>query len=1318
MSFAASPSMKRKNATILPLCTWAALFVLFFAASPRLTAQTSSAGVVLGAVTDASGAVVPGVEVALTNLATSNTTHQTTNDKGQYLFSQVAPGNYTLTFTADRFRAVTLQNVTVEVNKSFTGNMQMQLGPTSQTVEVRATAQAELQTTDAQVGDVVSGQELERLPTLAHNALQLRQLQPGVTPGGSDTGGSVTGARSDQNTITLDGVDISDSIIGGQGSPEIEGQPANIENIQEFRTGVTNSNVTFTRSAGGETSLISRSGSNSFHGDAYWYHQNSALNANTWDNNSVGIDRPELKDNRVGVSIGGPIIKDKTFFFSNYEVHRLPQVSTETALIPTPTLRQGILQFADASGNTVQYPLATSTLCGPSGGTPCDPRSLGISPSIAALWALMPPTGNDSQVGDGLNTTGFRYSVSDPVKDDQISFRLDHNFTDKLHFIGRYFYDRDLEPLPQFDIVDGHPSQVGNVPDRNDGAYGGLDYQISSNMTNSFRFAWIRSRSDVIGESGNQSAALLNIPGTGTGNSGVPFASLQPAVAFLNTPIDNGQISRTQLLNGITKQISDNLFWNKGAHTLTAGVDIHFLPFLLSHTDTNNATTSPVALMDATSSEQTGSLPVPAANTPPTCGGAITTNCLAAADVAEWDSLYLGALGIVNNVNVSGVRDGSLNALPLGTGINSNTTQHFVDFYFQDTWRMKPSLTLTYGIGYGWQTSAKEAHGTQSLLANHDAGDVLINSAQYISQKESAAEQGSIFNPTLSYLPIHDTGRSDLFNTDYGDWAPRVSVAWNPSYDSGILGRLLGHGKTVVRGGFGISYDRTNIVTDVIPSLLGVGFANTFISSQPLCNASGTPGTACNPAGTDPGSSSFRIGQDGTVPLPTVTSTTSPIILPPLGATDAIGIDPTNYKVGRNYMLDFTIQREIPGNMILETGYIGRLGRDLPSGLDLDAAAYMFKDTTTGTAFPPGQTFAQAFDNVGCFLRGEGGQKIGSFTCPSSLQDQPWFENQLPGLGALVGPGVSSTQAMAALLGNQFVNADVFTTFFEMDAAFRPALGLPSYSNLQLFAANLLETSIGFSNYNAFFATLHKRTSHGLEFSLNYTLSKSLDQQGQVQNNAARLSTPFDPDLQYGPSLFDHPQVFNATYDYELPFGSGRQFSSSSGVINKIIGGWYTAGIFTASDGTPVDVTQGGNFGSALTAGETGSVGDIRTASVSTGVHSGANGSINFFSNPTQAAASFRAPLLSVDGRTGEANPLYGLGFWNFDMRLGKVTSIAEGIKIEFSADAFNLFNNVNFATPTLNVAAPAFGVISQTQTLTNHTSSARYMQLGLRVEF
>ena len=1311
----------------IALCAAAgALFVALFLFGMRGNAQTSSSGVVLGTVTDASGAVLPGVEVDLTNTATNITVKQVTNGSGQYVFPVVAPGTYHMVFKNDRFRTASLNNVVVEVNKSFTANMQMQVGEVSQTVEVQATAQAELQTTDAQVGDVVSGAELQHLPTLTRNALELRQLQPTATPGGFDTGGTVAGARSDQNSITIDGVDFSDSIVGGQGGPALENQPASIENIQEFRTGVTNSNVTFGRSAGGQTALVSRHGSNAFHGDAYWYHQNSVFNANSWDNNSVGNPRPSFKDNRVGVSIGGPVFKDKTFFFANYEIHRFPQIANFTTIVPTSSLRAGKLTFKDASGTPITYDLSSSApQCG--SGNACDPRGLGISPTVQALWALLPP-GNNPKLGDGLNTIGFTGAVPEPTKDDGVSFRLDHNFTDRLHFFGRYFYNRDLAPLGQLDIVNtGSPVAVGSFPDREDAAVGGLDYQISSNMTSSFRFAWIRSRADVIGESGAASAAQLNLPGTATSSSGI-FAAIQPSTGgtgsagggFLDVPIDNSQISRTQLLNGVTKEIVDNFFWNKGNHTITAGTNIHFLPFLLSHTDHNIATTSPTVLMD--SSGQTGNITIPSSDAPPPCGGGVTTNCLVPSDLARWNSLYVGTLGIINNVNLVGTRDGSLQPFPLLTNINSNTTDAAYDFYVQDTWRMRRSLTLTYGLGYGWQTPPHEAQGLQSLLANHDAGDEIIASAKYITSKESAANQGNVFNPVLSFVPIRSSGRSTLYNTDYGDWAPRISAAWNPSFDSGILGHLFGPAKTVIRGGFGISYDRTNVVSNLLSSLLGVGFSDVFTLS-PLCNASGTPAAGCpaSPqAGTDPGLNAFRVGQDGAIPLPAVTALSAPIVPSNFnaltGATgtsevDAIGIDPTDYKVGRNYMLDFTIQRELPANLLLETGYIGRLGRQLPSSIDLDASAYFTKDSASG------QTFAQAFDNVGCVLRGSGGQQItSSFTCPATVQDQPFFENQLPGLGGLLGPGISSTQAMTLLAKSSFTNGDAFTPFIVMDS-YRDLIGLPSFNNLQVFAANLLETGQGISNYNAWFVTLHKRASRGLQFSLNYTLSKSLDQQGQVQNNVARFSTPFNQNLQYGPSIFDHRNIFNGIYDYQLPFGTGRRFSSNSGIANKFISGWYTAGILTLSSGVPVYATQGANYGAGLSS-NSGSVADIRTASVSTGVHN-TGGTINIFSDPTQAAASFRVPLLSVDGRTGEANPIYGLGFWNFDMRVGKVTSITEGVKAEISADAFNLFNNVNFSTPTLDLNNPAaFGIITSTQTLTNHASSARYLQLGLRIEF
>ncbi len=1363
MLIAASVSAGLKKACTILGASGVVLFLLFLIGSPRVAAQTSSAGVVLGTVTDPSGAVVPGVDIALTNLATNITVHRTTNASGQYIFPEVTPGTYTLTFKADHFRTASVQNVVVQVNKNFTDNMQMQVGEVSQTVEVRATGQAELQTTDAQVGDVVAGEELEHLPTLQRSAIELRQLQPLTTPGSFDSGGTVAGSRSDQNMLTLDGIDISDSIVGGQGVEE--GQPASIENVQEFRTGVTNSNVTFGRAPGGQTTLVSRSGTNAFHGDAYWYTQNSEFNANTWENDRSGIPEPELIDNRAGVSIGGPIIKNKTFFFANYEIHRFPQNVDITDIVPTASLRAGTLTFTDCAsgfnsagvcqgGNPIAYPLATSTACGSGSNQACDPRGLGISPTVQALWKLL-PAGNNTSAGDGLNTVGYSNVVSTPTKNDDVSFRLDHNFTDKLHFFGRYFYDRELLPADQYDLEGSRPTEVGQFPNRNDGAYAGLDYQISSNITDGFRFAWIRSRDDVIQESALASANQLALNGTQSTASGIDVG-LQPSVSFLAVPIDNSEEnSRTQLLNGTTKQFVDNLFWSKGTHTITAGGDIHFLPFLLSHTDHNIATTSPVALLD--NSGATGTITIPGSTTPPTCApasgstAAVTTNCLLPSEVAEWDSLYTGTLGIVNNVNLVGARNGSLQPYPLLTNINSNTTETAYDFYIQDTWRTTRSLTLTYGLGYGWQTPATEANGLQSILANNDNGNSIIEAQDYANAKEAVAVQGNAYNPTLSFVPIRSSGRSTLYNTDWDNWAPRASAAWNPSYNSGFLGHMFGGGKTVLRGGFGIAYDRTNIVSNVLSSLLGVGFSDVFETS-PLCNASGTPGGGCpgSPtAGINPGLNSFRVGQDGTIPLPTITAAPNPIVPADYNALtnpagvgaepEAIGIDP-NYKIGRNYMLDFTIQRELPASFLLETGYVGRLGRDLPSAIDLDASPYFVKDPTSG------QTFAQAFDNVGCVLRGDAGKQIvPSFTCPASMQNQPFFENQLPSMcavlcGALGLPATdSSTQVMNALVGSNMLNADAFTTFLIMDS-YRNAIGLPSYNNLQVYGLDLLETGQGTSNYNAWFVSLHKRASHGLQFTVNYTLSKSLDEQGQVQNNAARFSTPFNEDLQYGPSIFDHRNVLNAFYDYELPFGSGQQFASSNPLVNRLIGGWYTAGIFSASSGSPIYATQGANYGSDFSAGESGSVADIPTASISSGVNHNVDGSggigtdgnpanggsgINIFSNPQQAYDSFRAPLLSVDGRTGEAHPIYGFGFWNFDMRVGKMTNITERVKMELSADAFNLFNNVNFADPldpntaSLNINNPAaFGVVTASQTLTNHNSPSRYLQFGLRFEF
>jgi len=1302
-------------------------------------AQSSDSGLVLGTVTDKAGAVVPDATAALLNTATNETKTTTTVAAGEYTFANVPPGTYTLKISKTGFATTTFANIKVDVTKTYTYNATLEVSSGKEVIEVSAQSQAELQTADAVVGDVVGESELMRLPTLGRDSRELLTLQPMSTPfettnggGFGNSGGTIAGARSDQNVFNLDGIDITDNVIAGGGNqaPVI---PIGVENVAEFRVGVTNNNASFGRSEGGQINIISKSGSNEYHGAAYWYHQNSVFNANTWDNghtpNGSGLDytpKEPQHDNRVGVSVGGPIKKNKTFFFSNYEVRRFPQAVQVERIVPRQSLRDGILTF-----NGVAYNLATSTLCGASGNLPCDPRGIGISPTVQALWNLM-PLGNDPNVGDGSNTEGFRTSVPEALKDDFVNFRLDHNFTDKVKFFGRYLYHRDLSPNAagqsgQVSFLGGSTSATSASDIRGDGFTSGLDWQIRDNLIDSVHVGWIRSRQDFNVIRPRVSAADLNLPGTQSPLGDVALAPGLGATGLIDTVVDvDTQRARHQAIYDSNKQYADNLTWIKGKHTVVTGADIRRLPTIHERDDkVIGSVTSLVATLDSNESGA-GTLAIPAADRP---AG------LPLADESNWDRLYAATLGLVNNVGILAVRNGALQPQPLGTQLEAKTTLRAYNFFVQDSWRIKPSITLTYGIGYGWQTTPQEANGQQTFIADHDTGDSIINGLQYIQAKEAAAEAGNIYNPTLSYIPIRSSGRSNVFNVDYGDWAPRASIAWNPSFRDGFLGKIVGDRKTVIRSGYGIAYDRVNTVQSVIIPMLGVGFAQTINVLSPLCNATGPGGPGCNAAvgvgsGGNPGLASFRVGVDGTIPTPALPGAlTSPIIpTAPFGEELSFQNDP-NFKDGRAHMVDFTIQRSLPGQMILEIGYVGRFGRDLAGSINFNSAPYMFKDKTSG------QIFAQAYDAVATQLR--------AGVAPTAVTNQPWFENQLPGLGVGCGPSnsnISSTACIASGNAVNFINNNLSSLFNTIDIDRQFVLGLQPYDNLQVLDL-FMRDSHDSSNYNAFVVTLRNNNWHGLVFDLNYTRSKSLDDVGAVQNAAEYHSSSYNFGLDYGPSFFNRPNVFNAIFNYDLPFGGSHRLSSSHSAVNKIIGGWYTAGILRISSGVPDLVSVSGqSFGGGdifgISAGmlptvPIGSIGGggIHSGVCSTGAGSGGNGpgcatagtgtGLNYFANPVAAIADFRPTLLATDTNDGRDSPLPGLGFWNFDMSLGKSTSITERLKVEFSADFFNLFNHVNFLDPSFDTTNPStFGVINTQLVPADRIQGSRWIQLGLRFKF
>lgn len=1345
------------------------LLAAVFSAAPSRS-QTSSTALVLGTVTDPGGAVVPDAKVELSNTATNEKKEMMTNSAGQFTFPGVSPGSYKLTVTKSGFATFVVSDLRAEVTKSYTVDVKLEIRSTSEVVEVSAGAKAELQTTDAVVGNVIGGTTLGRLPTLTRSASELMTLQPGSTPfdsaqtGFGDTGGTVTGARSDQNTFSLDGIDITDNVIAGGGfqTPII---PIGVDSVDEFRVGVTNNNAAFQRSSGGLVSLVSKSGTNDLHGAAYWFHQNDELNANSWENNHLKdfvtgkapIKRAETRDNRAGISVGGPFVKNKTFFYANYEVRRFFQSFNFVRIVPTDLLREGILQFQDCSagfngsdcqGGTLRsYNLLNSSLCGADSNgqplnQPCDPRGLGISPTVQQLWNML-PNGNDPSAfgADGNNSIGFRSTVPAPLKDDFVAFKLDHNFTQKVHFFGRYTYSRDLTPSGTFnggqiDFSGGAARTSSNQFIRGDGFITGLDWQIRSNLTNSFHAGWIRSRQDFTVIRPRDSAKQLALPQT---DSALGTVALAPGLVgtfppFLDTVIDvDTQRARHQAIYDSNKQYRDDLTWSKGKHTVVAGAEVRWLPTIHDRDDkVIGSVNSLVAGLDA---DIGLGLRIPSANRPPACAPAVpatsttpfipavTTNCLLPADQQRWDRFYAASLGLVDNVGMLIVRDGQLKPQPLGDSLIARTTLRAYNFYLQDTWRLRPSLTLTYGLGYGWQTTPHERDGKQTFIVNHDDGDKIINGLDYIKAKEKAAENGLTYNPSLGYLPINDSNRGDVYSVDYGDFAPRASLAWNPSFKSGFLGRIVGDRKTVIRGGYGIAYDRTNTVQSVIIPMLGVGFAQTINVITPLCTATGPGGTNCG-INTTPGGSGFRVGWDGSIPVPPApTASTSPVVPVGSAATVTYGEilsfqDDPDFKIGRSHMFDFTIQREVPGNMLMEVGYVGRLGRDLGNSINFNSSPYMFKDTASG------QTFAQAFDAVATALRNN-----------QTPAPQPWFENQFPStMPALVGCGTTNTDCMVNIVGPNFINGNVASMFIVLDL-FRDAFGLPTYNNHQILEL-FMRTHRDKSNYHALILTMRNRGWHGLQFDMNYTFSKSLDQSGAVQNDARYYASSYNPGLEYGPSFFDRTHVFNTIYNYDLPFGKGHRLGSSHEGVNRFIGGWYTAGVWRFATGLPLTVTNGNDtFGGGLIFATPGAlIPLVNPSTLETGAHFGVKGSggigtagdpanggsgVNYFSDPEKASKEFRPLLLASDGRTGRGRPLRGFNFWNWDARVGKITPITERVKTEFSFDFFNALNHVIFVDPAFDLTTPTnFGVVSTQYIPANRNAGSRWIQFGFRLSF
>ncbi len=1227
-------------------------------------AQTGT-GTVSGTVTDPQKAVVQGATVTLTNTNTGIKTTETTQADGRFV-ANVPPGTYDLTVTGKGFDTSKITGLVVKLGVNTNADIQMKIGTPTETVEVKS-ATTDLQTLDASVGNVMDQTMLEKLPSLSRDATAILLLQPLAQPGfngapgsgeGNLTGGGIAGARADQNTFMLDGGDATSNTEGGGGYAQQSGSgfsatpraaiPTPVESLQEMRV-VTNNSNTFARSAGGEIQMVTRSGGNQWHGAVYENNQNTDYNANQWQLNKVGRPRGIWLDNRFGGRVGGPLKKDKAFFFLMYEGHKFKKANTSFRLVPSALMRQGILQWKDTGGTVHQENLATGTACG---GSACDPRHIGISPVIKAIWNTL-PAGNNTSEGDGLNAIGFDYSVPVVVNDNYAVGRFDYKFNDSWSAYSTYHYAvSDGVGSGQTNITGGNPVATRSLPTQPRYFTFGATGRLSTNISTEAHFNWLRHwwqwkpqspKPQVAG-----TAAALQIYAESVTGGMVP----------INVDTQN---ARSRVWNGKDFTWSDNSTWLHGKHMFVWGGEFRHEHFLHQRDDkVVGALTTPVYFADKTSDINT-------------FAAAFQPTGMAASFLNSWQSAYISTTGMIARASQLLTRNSTFGPNPPGTPLQQDTIVDFYNLYFADTWRMTSNFNVTLGLGWGAQTPPFENSGEQTIMVDQATGKPIIF-ADFLTNLANAANGGTVFGPTLGFVPIKSLGLKYPYNAEWSDFEPRVSFAWNPS---SFLGPVFGDHKSVLRGGFGVYHDRLNGVGLVMTPALGIGFGNTV-----NCRRVKIADT-CGGSKTDP-STAFRIGVDGSsIPLPSLAAVTGAIIP---GSDAGFGpanspyeildfrIDPKR-KTGVDYTATLSLERQLPGKSLLEIGYVGRWAHHLYGAGDMQQVPYMLK--------LGGQTFAAAYDNIAKALRA--GQPVAA---------QPFWE-------AALGPGGTAT-VVAAESANFIQGLPT--------AIFDDQIGMPFLDNqVDTFQTT---TSNGNSNYNAGYVSYRKDFSHGLLFQLNYTYSHSFDTIGFTQETVFITSSDnFNPNRDYGPSQFDRRHTFTMLYVYELPFGKGKMFGGSNGVLDKIIGGWAFSGQFQAGSGIPLDVVNGQSgeeFGSGDQSGVLSAYIPLAGAPSSSSAIYGAGNVITAFQSPNQAL--FRG-LLIADQRTGHGF-VRSFPRWNMDMALSKTTSISERIKLGFGVQAVNVFNHMEFVDPNLDVSSANFG-----RTSTQYTSP-RFLNLNIRVDF
>ncbi len=1243
---------------------------------PAFVFAQGTGGRILGRIADPSGAVISGVNVTATNEATGVSRNAQSNGSGDYVFPDLPVGTYTLSFELSGFKKDVRRSIKLDVNQVITLNMTMQLGEAKEVVDVTSEAPL-VDTSSTQLGAVVNNRSVNELPLNARDTYQFLQLQPGVqsqlgssggTFYGSDSPGavSVNGGRDRMNNFSVNGGDANDAFVN---LPTIQPTP---DAIEEFRVISNTFDAEYGRNSGSVVNVITKSGTNQWHGNVYEYFRNTVLNAQGFFNTV----KPQENQNQFGGTFGGPILKDRTFFFVTYEGRRIRQgISGQTVVVPTPLERTGNFAAQSTFGGSISDPFLAQTLLGRPGCGNAIKAMGGATPASGVNWGgpggVFPTNVIPTQCMDpvAVNLLRFVPAANRPGglfqgvpaqadNQDQFTVRFDHRINSRQNFTFYYYYtdDKLLQPFYNFQASGANiPGFGANVGSRYQQYNPSHTWTISNSLVNEARFTYMREgqltfqHPQVTGsiQSSCTSPASQAVCFNGTSDSsyitsqygsnpsfgittglpashtGVPFVSVSGGVALGNGW--EGELPQV----GNSFQWSDNLTWVKGSHTTKFGVDVRRDRF-----------------------DQTLYYNV---------NGDFTFNGTTTNSITSTDNYPEYLLGLADSYSQ-------------GSAQRENVRTTGVYLFAQDSWKLKPSLTLNYGLRWELDTPLTDVlHHVETFRPGQ-------NSTQYPCYLTPGEQAGSGattclqagVQPTGLVVPGDKGVPPGMTQTYYKAFAPRIGIAYSPNFASGPMNRIFGeNGKTSIRAGWGLFY---NPMEQLVLEQFG--------AEPPFGGSTYLPGTFFNTP---------FIGQNGTINPNPFHGILSP---PPGTQTDWASFRPMllygdfQPKMRTQYTAQYnlTVQRELAKDLVWQFGYVGSQGHRLLASHDINAA---------------NPTTCQDLNYT-----------LGNGTCGPFAEDNSFF---IPA-GTVIAPQglhlpYNAGSGGTFLPGGTVVGAKGITLvglrpYSSPNCAPFTGVGCP-YDGVPVFTNIFAEDTIAASAYNSFQTSLEKRFSGGLQFQAAYTFSKSLDWASSFEETV----NPFNYRASRALSLFNSAQRFVINYIWDIP---ARRYDGFKG---RLLDDWQISGITQLQSGFPIRLQTQDDYELISSLFFLGAFapqlhGSFQTVSpkglqtFNTANYGPVTG--NYYFNASQS--KFTDPALGTFSTTPRSI-CCGPGLNNTDLTLSKRIALDEARYFQFRADVFNIFNKTQFFNPDGNFSDSTFGQVQQAR-------DPRLVQFALKFYF